>query len=337
MKEDIAVLFVDDEKPILSALKRNLVKEPYQKLFADSAAEALKIIDKQPIQVIVCDMKMPHMNGLELLQKVRRKSPQTVRLVLSGYTDVEQLIGCINNGEIFRYLTKSFDLENFKQTIDDAIEHYHQGKARQAEVKQLQHRYQAIEETLKKHQLATDELLRLSSLDILTSIPNRQSFEETVDREWHQARRNRNPLSMLLINIDALHEYTGSNGQIAVETCLQKVAWALRKIIRRPDDQIARFDDEKFAVLLPGTDNKGSVKVVERILKRIKSLEIENPLSPAAKHMTVSIGMVCKKPALEDLPITDFLTTANMALYAAQKSGHNRWIDMSEQLELRQQ
>jgi|GEM_PF-783665 len=332
-KEQMNVLFVDDEKHILSSLQRSLLREPYRKIFANSAGEALQIVGSEKIQVIVCDMKMPTMNGLELLTKVKSQSPDTVRLVLSGYTDAEQLMACINSGEIYRYLTKSFDLDNLKQTIQEAIEVYQEKQQKQRQIETLSLRYKKIEQILKKQQLATDELLRISSLDILTTLPNRQSFDKVIDHEWTQARRNRNPLSLLLIDIDDLPELQIKYGPVAVEACLQKMAWALRHALRRPIDMIARYDEEKFAVILPGTGAEGTVKVAQRILDKVQTLELDLPEEKVTKNVSISIGMVCKKPALEDIPVQKFVTTAGMALYAAQKSGGRRWIDMSAELE----
>jgi diguanylate cyclase (GGDEF)-like protein len=331
--EQIKVLFVDDEPHILSSLKRSLLREPYQKIFANSAGEALRVIENEQIHVIVCDMKMPRMNGLELLHKVKARSPDTVRLVLSGFTDVEQLIACINTGEIYRYLTKSFDLDSFKQTIHEAIEVYQEKQQRSRQIETLSLRYKKIEQILQKQQFATDELLRLSSLDILTTMPNRESFDKIVDQEWTLARRNRNPISLLLIDIDNLPELKTNNGPVAIETCLQKIAWALRNTLRRPIDMIARYDDEKFAILLPGIGTEGSEKVARRILDKVQALEFDLPEGNGRKRVGISIGMVCKKPALEDLPVQKFITTAGMALSAAQKSGGERWIDMSAELE----
>ena len=86
MYDKYSVLFVDDEVNILNAIKREMIDENFKMFFANSAKEALKIIDENQISVIVTDMRMPEMNGLELLKIVEEKSPMTVKMVLSGYT-----------------------------------------------------------------------------------------------------------------------------------------------------------------------------------------------------------------------------------------------------------
>ncbi len=119
------VLFVDDEEPILRSLKRGLMDEPYSCLFASSGKEALKVIEQNEVHVLVTDMRMPEMGGLELLKIVKEKHPQIVRVVLSGYTQIGTLLTAINQGEIFKYITKPWKLEDeFKPSIMAAIEFY---------------------------------------------------------------------------------------------------------------------------------------------------------------------------------------------------------------------
>ncbi len=119
------VLFVDDEEKILRSLKRVFVNEPYKTLFANSGKEALDIIQQEQVHVIVTDIRMPEMDGLELLKTVKNKYPHIIRLVLSAYSDRETLLLAINHGEIFRYITKPWKLnEELKTIVRQAIEFY---------------------------------------------------------------------------------------------------------------------------------------------------------------------------------------------------------------------
>jgi len=123
--EKKTVLFVDDEEKVLASLKRGLLDEPYETLFASSAKEALEILQKSPVHVIVTDMRMPEMGGLQLLMTVKEKYPNVIRMVLSGYTQVSTLLTAINQGEIFRFITKPWKLEeDFRPAVRKAIEYY---------------------------------------------------------------------------------------------------------------------------------------------------------------------------------------------------------------------
>lgn len=105
------VLFVDDEISILNSIRRAVMDEKFDSEFALSGQEALEILDKEPVGVIVTDMRMPVMDGLALLRRVKEKYPHIVRIVLSGYTQLPQVIATINQGEIFQFITKPWKME----------------------------------------------------------------------------------------------------------------------------------------------------------------------------------------------------------------------------------
>lgn len=123
--EKRTVLFVDDEEKILKSLKRSLTDEPYETLFAESGKEALEILQQKQVHVIVIDIRMPEMDGLELLKIVKNEYPHVIRLVLSAYSDKDTLLAAINHGEIFRYITKPWKFnEELRTIIRQAIEFY---------------------------------------------------------------------------------------------------------------------------------------------------------------------------------------------------------------------
>jgi len=119
------VLFVDDDETILRSLERGLLDELYIQLFARSGQEALEILQKEEVHVIVTDMCMPGMDGLELLKIVREMYPHIVTIVLSGYTDMSALLKEFDQGEIFEFVPKPWKLEkDLKKIVRNAIEHY---------------------------------------------------------------------------------------------------------------------------------------------------------------------------------------------------------------------
>ena len=123
--EKRTVLFVDDEEKVLASLKRGLLNEPYEVIFANSGKEALEILQQEQVHVIVTDLRMPEMEGLELLKIVKQEYPHIIRLVLSGYVEIDNLLNAINKGEIFRFIKKPWKLdEELKTTVRQAIEYY---------------------------------------------------------------------------------------------------------------------------------------------------------------------------------------------------------------------
>jgi FixJ family two-component response regulator len=117
------VLFVDDEVNILKTLRRLFRREPWQKHFLGSGEEALALIEGEgPADVIVTDQRMHGMTGLELLREILQRHPECVRIVLSGYTDVQSILDAVNQGAIYKFLTKPWDDEVLRQVVCGAVE-----------------------------------------------------------------------------------------------------------------------------------------------------------------------------------------------------------------------
>jgi putative nucleotidyltransferase with HDIG domain len=121
---DHTVLFVDDELNILKAVQRLLRHEQMNVLCASRAQEALELLDRQPAQVVVTDQRMPEMSGVDLLSAVRERHSDVVRMMLTGYTEMNVAVEAINRGEIFRLITKPWNDEELKATLRQAFDHY---------------------------------------------------------------------------------------------------------------------------------------------------------------------------------------------------------------------
>ena len=117
----ISVLFVDDEKSVLLALRRLCRSTGWEIYTAESGAEGLAIIAEQAIDLVVSDMRMPQMNGAEFLEQVYIRSPSTVRVLLTGYSEIESTIAAINKGQIFSYCTKPWDNDELKAVLQRAV------------------------------------------------------------------------------------------------------------------------------------------------------------------------------------------------------------------------
>jgi response regulator RpfG family c-di-GMP phosphodiesterase len=125
MKNDMAtILCVDDERNILAVLRRLLRKEHYRLLTAESAAEGLKILEDEHPWVIISDQRMPGMDGVTFLKKVRETHPDIIRITLTGYTDVETIKEAVNQGHIFKFLLKPWNDENLILDIRQAVNQY---------------------------------------------------------------------------------------------------------------------------------------------------------------------------------------------------------------------
>ena len=116
------LLFIDDEANILASLKRLFRPLGYTILTAESGAEALALLEKERVDLVICDMRMPQMSGAEVLEQIRSKWPDVVRILLTGYSDLTSTIAAINRGEIYRYISKPWDDNDIVLIVRDALE-----------------------------------------------------------------------------------------------------------------------------------------------------------------------------------------------------------------------
>ncbi len=121
--EEISILYVDDEVNNLVTFKANFRRD-YKIFTSENANDALKILRENNIQVVITDQRMPGKTGVEFLQDVIKEFPDPIRILLTGYSDIEVVIDSINKGQVFRYITKPFNDLELKMTIDNAMEVY---------------------------------------------------------------------------------------------------------------------------------------------------------------------------------------------------------------------
>ncbi|MEE3332172.1 MAG: HD domain-containing phosphohydrolase [Myxococcota bacterium] len=121
---DHTVLFVDDEVNILKALRRLLRNEPINVLTASRPGEAIDLLAREDVQVLVTDQRMPDMSGVDMLSTIRERNPDIVRMMLTGYTEMKIAVEAINRGEIFRLITKPWNDDELKATLRQAFDHY---------------------------------------------------------------------------------------------------------------------------------------------------------------------------------------------------------------------
>ncbi|QLC72184.1 EAL domain-containing protein [Pseudomonas sp. LPB0260] len=128
------LLLLDDEENILRALTRVLRRDGYRILTANRAQDAFALLAKHEVQVILSDQRMPEMNGTEFLSRVKDLYPHTIRIVLSGYTDLKSVTDAINQGAIYKFLTKPWDDEQLRATVTQAFQHHRLGQEKEHSV-----------------------------------------------------------------------------------------------------------------------------------------------------------------------------------------------------------
>lgn len=167
------------------------------------------------------------------------------------------------------------------------------------------------------------ELEELSFKDALTGVYNRRMFDSVMEVEWANAKRNRQPLSLLMLDIDYFKQYNDFYGHIHGDECLKRVAKELNKVATRSRDFFARFGGEEFIIVLPETDEKAARMIAERCRSLIFKAQIPHEKSLVSQMLTVSIGVSTIIPIHSDEAI-NFIAAVDRQLYQAKETGRNR-------------
>jgi diguanylate cyclase (GGDEF)-like protein/PAS domain S-box-containing protein len=168
------------------------------------------------------------------------------------------------------------------------------------------------------------QLEKMSSLDGLTGIDNRRSFDEHMEIEWKRCLRESKSLSLIMIDIDHFKLFNDTYGHQGGDNCLKEVAETLGCLIKRPPDIVCRYGGEEFVIKLPETDEEGARVVAERLRNGIQDLRILHAGSRVSKFVTISLGVASIIPN-KYISANELIERADKALYKAKLDGRNRY------------
>ncbi|MFE8699690.1 diguanylate cyclase domain-containing protein [Cytobacillus sp. FJAT-54145] len=180
-----------------------------------------------------------------------------------------------------------------------------------------------LKETEKKLVEANERLQKISSLDGLTGIPNRRTFDFTMEKEWNRALQSQNPISLIMLDIDYFKKYNDTYGHLEGDECLKKVATSLASSVTGLTDVVTRYGGEEFAIILPDTNQMDANLFAEKIRKNIELLEIPHINSLVSNHVTISMGVATLMPK-HSIKFVELIHNADQALYEAKESGRNQ-------------
>jgi two-component system, sensor histidine kinase ChiS len=184
--------------------------------------------------------------------------------------------------------------------------------------REIQERQKA-EHTL---QNTNEKLYKLATLDELTQIANRRQFNDYLTREWYRLQRENKPLAIVLCDVDYFKLYNDTYGHPAGDRCLQQIAGALARTIKRPADLVARYGGEEFAIVLPDTDRTGAIQLARKFQAAIQALKLPHRRSQVGEYITLSIGISMLVPS-SAFSCENLLDAADRALYEAKRQGRN--------------
>ena len=291
MKE-YSVLIIDDHETIVMTLEK-ILRHDYTIFAALNGPDGIRLAKKYLPDVILLDILMLDMDGYTVLTELKKSDitkhiPVIFLTALTSDADEEKglLLGAVD------YIAKPFSPSIVKLRLN-------------SQIKIL-------------NQIRTIEKLSLS--DQLTGLPNRRAFEERIKIEWARAIREKNPISILITDIDKFKDYNDTYGHLQGDAVLKAIGKAFSGVIKRAADFIARWGGEEFIIVLPNTNSAGALDIAEQIRKSAEAAKI--PCSNGViTNITVSIGVNSREPPSGKL--NDFFQGADIALYDAKRKGRN--------------
>jgi diguanylate cyclase (GGDEF)-like protein len=183
-----------------------------------------------------------------------------------------------------------------------------------------------LEHSLRKAYLEGQLLGEMVDRDGLTGLFNRRAFDSYLNQAWNIARRQRAPLSLVLVDIDHFKPYNDHHGHQAGDDCLQRVAHCVSKIARRPLDFAARYGGEEFVVILYGVDHATAKRLAVGLVEQVSQLRILHEGSDVEPVVTISAGVASVLPAETDRSPQGVIQLADRSLYRAKREGRNRVV-----------
>lgn len=262
-----SLLVVDDDPHILATMSALLAGE-FAVLTAASAEAAQRLFSTHVIDILLSDQKMSRMSGVALLEWARQHHPRTVRLLMTGFAELEEAVEAINRGQVFRYIFKPWQLDVLLECLRTAartilLERSHArllGELRQLNL-ELEDR---VVQRTRELEEANRKLEELARTDPRTGVLNVRGMEEAVTRELRRRERYQAPLSLGLIDIDHFKEINSRYLHPGGDKVLADVAQALHQSLRS-EDHLGRVGGDEFQVIAPETTMAGAVVLSERI------------------------------------------------------------------------
>ncbi|MBT3857476.1 MAG: diguanylate cyclase [Nitrospina sp.] len=320
-----AVLLIDDEEAILAGISYVLEKNGYRVVTANGGEQGLEVFKKENLQMVITDLVMDGIGGLEVLKQVKEIEPETMVVIMTGHGEMDSSIEALRLGAS-DYLLKPCKEEELLFRVTrcfEKLQMLNDAKKTNEKLKKSVIKHQELEKSLRA---SNKQLELLSTLDGLTGIANRRTFEKFLEREWKSSMRHTQPATAIMMDIDFFKLYNDTYGHQAGDDCLKKVARTIEKSLRRPGDLVARYGGEEFVAILSDTSQKGAFSLAEKVRASVEALEIPHQASPVNKFVTISLGVASRVPERGDAS-SILISEADQSLYKAKQEGRNRVME----------
>ena len=307
--EPARILIVDDHEDNVELLRARLESWNYIAESASSGAEALRKVEESPPDLILLDVMMPEMDGIEVARRVKGNSalPFIPIIMQTALDSTENKVEGLEAGAD-DYITKPIDFAELKARLTSMLR-----------IKRLQEELQERERQLLE---ANERLRHMSQTDGLTGLDNRRHLEERLREMFEHAKRLNEPFSCVMCDLDRFKSVNDTYGHQAGDAVLKQFARILRNEVREID-RVGRYGGEEFMLLLPGTVLDAGVTFAERVRRQVEAYTFTS--EGVSIRRTASFGVSAwPHPRIADCD--GLMRAADDALYVAKETGRNRVV-----------
>ena len=341
------VLLIDDEDANLRVMQATL-QDHYQVLLAHDGQQALEIVKNlqspEKLACIISDQRMPGLTGVEFFQQSQHLAPHSIRIIVTGFSDLDAIINSINRAEVFKFISKPFEAHDFFATVEQAIELFNlklqQHIYYQDLENQIKQRTQELEQKKIELEHAQKSLTELTITDPLTQMRNRRFLLQRLDadititlRRHEEWMRRGCPGTLLdvdlvffYVDLDHFKQFNLQYGPAAGDSVLSQMHERLQEVFRE-SDYLVRWGDEQFLIVARATNRSEAGVVAERIRHAVASRHFqfdENRHAP----LTCSIGFAAypfANHAPRAIAWPQVVDLAEQAMLMAKEAGRNAW------------
>lgn len=290
--KDVKILIVDDDPIVLAVIQSIITAHGFPTATASDGQQALEALHKDRFSIVISDINMPVMNGMELLRHVKAEFPKIGVIVVTGFSEDYSYVEVINAGAI-DFLTKPFNGPELLAKLQRVI----------------------------REQTLIRELEKRSTNDALTNLYNRRYFNTKIVDEIHRAIRQEYSIFLSFIDIDRFKGYNDTLGHQAGDTLLSTLGHILKNYARRGVDWAFRYGGDEFAILISQTTLAQAIKINERILATYMEYDFGDT------SLSCGVGEFKRNQNLtwQD-NINDFVKRVDRALYDAKHAGRGRIV-----------
>ncbi len=314
MQEQLKILVVDDEESIRSVLHQALSDDGYNVTAAASAEEALLIFRNEPFPLVISDIRLTGLSGLQLLQEIKNINYDTQVIMMTSHGTLQATIQALRDGA-YDFLLKPFeDIDMVSAAVRRAFEKICLIEENRRLIKELGQKNRELE----SRNLA---LAELSIRDGLTGLYNHRYMHEFLSNEISRCRRHGRVISVIFLDVDHFKIYNDTHGHPAGDALLKTLGKIVSERLRKVD-VLARYGGEEFVIVLPDTFKEQAALIAESIRKTIDGHEFFGRETQPLGRVSASFGVAAFTD--EGADADALLSLVDKALYRAKEEGRNR-------------